>query len=58
MFGGRSFDTRGCFLLWLPSNRLSGSVDLGFDFLGQAFFLVAVTLCCVGASVTGWEEGI
>ena len=30
----------------------------GWGFLGLAAFLVAVTLGCLGASVTGWGEGI
>jgi hypothetical protein len=43
-FGSRGFDTRGCFLLMLPTAGLGAAVDLGSGFLGLAIFLVAVTL--------------
>jgi hypothetical protein len=32
-FSGRSFDTRGCFLLRLPSSRLSGCCRFGLELL-------------------------
>ena len=54
-FSGRGFHTRGCFLICLPSCRLSGCCRLC---LGPALFLVAVTLGCEGASVTGWGVGL
>ena len=52
-FGDRGFDTRGYFLLFLPSAGLVAAADFGLGFLGPAVFLVAVTLGCEGASVTG-----
>ena len=51
-FDGRGFDTHDCFLLWRPSSRLSGCCRFWLGFLGPAVFLVAVTLGCVGCSVT------
>jgi hypothetical protein len=41
------------FFFGFPAAHLVASVDLGLDFLGPAFFLVAVTLGCVGTSITG-----
>jgi hypothetical protein len=41
------------FFLVLPVARLGAAVDLESGFLNLAFFLVAVTLGCSGASVTG-----
>ena len=49
-FSGRSFHTRGCFLVF-PAAGLVAAADFGF--LGSSIFLVAVTLGCEGASVTG-----
>jgi hypothetical protein len=48
-FGGHGFDTRGCFLLILPSSRLGAAA---------AVFLVEVTLVYWGASVTGRGEDL
>jgi hypothetical protein len=36
---------------------LVAAVDLSLGFLGPAVFLVTITLGCLGASVTGCEEG-
>jgi hypothetical protein len=52
-FGGRGFDTRGCFFLGFPAAGFGAAVDLGSGFLGLTVSLVAVTLGCSGASVTG-----
>jgi hypothetical protein len=41
------------FLLALPVARLGAAVGLGSSFLGLAVSLVAVTIGCTGASVTG-----
>ena len=41
------------FFFGLTVDGLVASVDFSLDFLGPAFFLVAVTLDCVGSSVTG-----
>jgi hypothetical protein len=41
------------FFLGFPAAGLGPAVDLGPDFLGLSVFLVAVTLGCWGASVTG-----
>jgi hypothetical protein len=41
------------FLLALPVARLAAAVGLGSGFLGLAVSLVAVTMGCIGASVTG-----
>jgi len=40
------------FFVFLAAD-LVAAIDLGFGFLGTAVFLVAVTLECVGAFVTG-----
>jgi hypothetical protein len=40
-------------LLALPVACLEAAVDLCLGFLGLAFSLVAITLGCSGASVTG-----
>jgi len=53
---GRGVDTRGCFLLSLPSSHLRAAVFLGWDFWGPVF-VVAVTLGCWEVSVTGWDGG-
>ena len=52
-FGGRGFDTRGCFFFVFSAAGLVTAVDFGLVILGPAVFLVAVTLGCEGASVTG-----
>jgi hypothetical protein len=41
------------FFLGFPVAGLRATVGLGSGFLGLAVFLVAVTLGCLGASVTG-----
>jgi len=41
------------FFFDFPAAGLVVAVDLGSGFLGLAFFLVVVTLGCLGASVTG-----
>ena len=41
------------FFLDIPAIRLGAAVDLGSGFWGLAFSLVAVTIGCTGASVTG-----
>ena len=41
------------FFFDFPAAGLVAAVDLGSGFLGLAVFLVAVTLACSGASVTG-----
>lgn len=41
------------FFLVFPAAGLGCAVGLGSGFLGLAVFLVAVTLCCSGASMTG-----
>ena len=40
------------FFFVFPAAGLVAAVDFGLGFLGPAVFLVAVTLGCVGASVT------
>ena len=45
------------FFLVFPAAGLECAVGLGLGFLGLAVFLVAVTLGCSGASMTGWGEG-
>jgi len=42
------------FFFGFPAAGLVAAVDFGLGFLGPAVFLVAVTLGCMGASVTGW----
>ena len=49
---GRDFDIRVSFLLCFPGGGLVAAVDLVSDFLSLAVFLVAVTVSCLGASVT------
>ena len=51
--GGRGFDTRSCLLFGLTVAGLVAAVDFSLGFLGPAVFLVAVSLGCVGVSVTG-----
>ena len=41
------------FFFEFPAAGFVAAVDLGSSFLGPAVFLVAVTLGCSGASVTG-----
>ena len=41
------------FFFDFPAAGLAAAVSLGSGFLGPAFFLVAVTLGCLGTSVTG-----
>jgi len=41
------------FFLNFPAAGLGAAVDFGSGFLGLAFFLVAVTLDCLDAFVTG-----
>jgi hypothetical protein len=43
----------GAFFLLFPAAGLGPAVDLGSGFLGLTDFLVAVTLGCSGASMTG-----
>jgi len=52
-FSGRSYDTRGCFFLVFPAAGLVVAGNLGLGFLCLAVFLVAVTLDCLGNTVTG-----
>jgi hypothetical protein len=40
------------FFFGFPAAGIVSAVDLGLGFLGPAVFLVAVTLGCLGASVT------
>jgi hypothetical protein len=58
--GGCGFSGRGLTLaavfLDFPAAGLEAAEILGSDFRGLAVFLLAVTLGCSGASVTGWEE--
>ena len=56
-FGGRGFDNCDCFLFGLRSTQLGGLFQGCYGFLSLAVFLVAVTLVCLGASVTEWVEG-
>jgi hypothetical protein len=41
------------FFFGFPAGGLVAAVDLGSVFLGLAVILMAVTLSCVGVSVTG-----
>jgi hypothetical protein len=41
------------FFFGFPAASLVAAENLGLDFLGPAVFLVAITLGCMGASVTG-----
>ena len=41
------------FFFVFPAACLVAAADFGLGFLGPAVFLVAVTLGCVGASLTG-----
>ena len=45
--------TLAAFFLGFPAAGLLASVDLGSGFLGLVVFLLAVTLGCLGASVSG-----
>ena len=45
--------TAADFFFGFPAGGLVAAVDLGLDFLGPYIFLVAVTLVCVGACLTG-----
>ena len=56
-FSGRGFDTRGYIPFDFPAAGWAAAVGLGSGFLGPACFLLAVTLCCLGTSVTGWGGG-
>ena len=56
-FGSSGFYTRGYFLLGLPSSRVRGCCRFGIRLFGLAVFLLAVTLGCLSASVTGWGDG-
>ena len=47
------FTLAAAFFFDFPAAGLVAPVDLGLGFLGQAVFLVAVTLACLGTSVTG-----
>ena len=51
-FGDRGFENRDC-VLSLAAAGLESAAGLGSGFLGLAVFLVAVTLGCLGSSVTG-----
>ena len=46
------------FLFAFPAAGLVVAADFGLGFLGPAVFLVAVTLGCEGASVTGLGVGL
>jgi len=48
------FTLAAAFFYDFPVAGLVAAVDLGWDFLGQAIFLVAVNLDCLVTSVTGW----
>ena len=45
------------FFFAFPAAGLVAAADFGLGFLGPAIFLVAVTLGCEGASVTGLGVG-
>ena len=45
------------FFFAFPAAGLVAAAEFGFGFLGPAVFLVAVTLGCEGASVTGLGVG-
>jgi hypothetical protein len=47
------FTLAAAFFFVFPAAGLVAAVDFGLGFLGPAVFLVAVTLGCDGASVTG-----
>jgi hypothetical protein len=47
------FTLVAAFFFDFPAAGLVAAVDLGSGFLGPAIFLVAVTLGCLGTSVTG-----
>ena len=46
------------FFFAFPAEGLVAAADYGLGFLGPAVFLVAVTLGCEGASVTGLGVGL
>ena len=46
------------FFLGFAAAGLGAAAVLGSGFLGLAVLLVAVTLGCLGASMSGWGEGI
>ena len=46
------------FFFVFPAAGLVAAADFGLGFLGPAVFLVAVTLGCEGASVTGLGVGL
>jgi len=47
------FTLAAAFFFDFPAAGLVAAVDLGSGFLGPAIYLVAVTLGCLGTSVTG-----
>ena len=47
------FTVAAAFFFAFPVAGLEAAGDYGLDFLGPAFFLVAITLGCEGASVIG-----
>jgi len=47
------FTITAAFFYDFPAAGLIAAVDLGSSFLGPAVILVAVTLGCLGTSVTG-----
>ena len=47
------FTIAGAYFFDFPAAGLVAAVDLRSGFLGPAFFLVAVTLGCLGTSVIG-----
>jgi hypothetical protein len=51
--GSQSFNTAGAFLEGLAEAALVAAEGLGAGFLGSTIFLVAVTIGCSGAYVTG-----
>ena len=47
------FTLTAAFFFVFPAAGLVAAADFGLGFLGPAIFLLAVTLGCEGASVTG-----
>ena len=52
-FAAAVWTIAAAFFFAFPVAGLVAAGNVGLDFLGPAFFLVAVTLGCEGASVTG-----
>jgi len=53
VFVACGFNTRGCFLLGLPSSQLRSCCAFCLRLVRPGLFLVAVTTICQGASVNG-----